>query len=148
MWVLNRIYLRKDWFCYLGVNFINILQAAFWHLDPKNAKKTDNLTGFFTLLGSASVKAACRKLMKLTPKSLFIDCHKYTTYRHWWRHTSVFESHHSSQFSPSKNMTHKYLKCYFFNKEFKFQASYFLSIFICKKVLLANYIIRGLRINL
>jgi hypothetical protein len=37
------------------------------HADPKRAKKTDNLTEFFMLLGSARVKAACRILMKLTP---------------------------------------------------------------------------------
>jgi len=36
-----------------GVNFINILQAAFVSTDPQSIKKTDNLTVFFTLLGSA-----------------------------------------------------------------------------------------------
>jgi hypothetical protein len=35
--------------------------------DPKSAKKTDNLTVFFALLGSALVKAVCRTLMKLIP---------------------------------------------------------------------------------
>ncbi len=35
--------------------------------DPKSAKKTDNLTIFFALLGSARVKAAQRTLMKLIP---------------------------------------------------------------------------------
>ncbi len=50
-----------------GVNFINILRAAFLSADPESAKKTDNLTVFFVLLGSASVKAASRTLMKLTP---------------------------------------------------------------------------------
>ncbi len=41
----------------LGVNFINILQADFTRADPKSAKKIDNLTVFFTLLGSTSIKA-------------------------------------------------------------------------------------------
>jgi len=35
--------------------------------DPESAKKIDNLTVFFVLLGSALVKAACRMFMKLTP---------------------------------------------------------------------------------
>jgi hypothetical protein len=29
-----------------GVNFINVLQAAFTHPDPESAKETDNLTVF------------------------------------------------------------------------------------------------------
>ncbi len=35
---------------------------------PKAQKKTDNLTVFFALLGSAHVKAGRRSLMKLTPR--------------------------------------------------------------------------------
>ena len=50
-----------------GVNFTNILQAAFMHADPKSAIKLLNLTVFFALLGSAHVKAAHRTLVKLTP---------------------------------------------------------------------------------
>ena len=40
-----------------GVNFINVLLAAFTHEDPERAKKQLNLTVFFALLGSARVKA-------------------------------------------------------------------------------------------
>jgi len=58
--------LKFDIFCYYGVNFINVLQAAFVCADPKRAKKTDNLTVFFALLGSESIKAARRTLIKLT----------------------------------------------------------------------------------
>jgi len=50
-----------------GVNFINILRVAFACADPESSKKTENLTVFFALLGSAPLKAACRALMKLTP---------------------------------------------------------------------------------
>ncbi len=50
-----------------GVNFINILRAAFTRADPESAKKTVKLLVCFTLLGSALVKAARRTLMKLTP---------------------------------------------------------------------------------
>ena len=46
-----------------GVNFTNILRAAFTHTDPKSAKKDS----FIGLLGSARVKAARRMLLKLTP---------------------------------------------------------------------------------
>jgi hypothetical protein len=49
------------------VNFINNIQTAFSCSDPKCVKKTDNFTVFFVLLGSTSVKAACRTLMKLNP---------------------------------------------------------------------------------
>jgi len=34
----------------VGVNFINILQAAFMHVHPKSAKTTDGLTVFLALL--------------------------------------------------------------------------------------------------
>jgi len=50
-----------------GVNFINILLAAFMHQDPKSAKKADNLPVFFALLGSVRVKSAHKMLVKLTP---------------------------------------------------------------------------------
>jgi len=36
-------------------------------VDPKSAKKTDCLTVFFVLLGSAFVKDAGKMLVKLTP---------------------------------------------------------------------------------
>ena len=52
-----------------GVNFTIILQAAFTRADPESAKKIVKLpvSSFFPLLGSASVKAARRTLVKLTP---------------------------------------------------------------------------------
>jgi len=50
-----------------GVDFTNILRAAFASADPKSAKKTVKLSVFFVLLGSACAKAAHRMLMKLTP---------------------------------------------------------------------------------
>ncbi len=52
-----------------GVNFINVLQAAFaQHADLKSAKKIDNLTVFFAISRSAGIKAAIRMLMKSTPE--------------------------------------------------------------------------------
>ena len=50
-----------------GLNFINVLCTAFTLVDPESVKKIDNLTVFFTLLGSACVKAVHRMLVKLTP---------------------------------------------------------------------------------
>ncbi len=64
-WVRDRSRSGQAWS--QGVNFINILLVAIGHADPKSAKKTDNLTVFFALLGSAPVRAACRMLMKLAP---------------------------------------------------------------------------------
>ncbi len=52
--------------CLPSVNFINFLWAAFTRTDPKSAKITVNFTVFFALLGSGSIKAAHRKLVKLT----------------------------------------------------------------------------------
>jgi hypothetical protein len=53
-----------------GVNFTNVLQAAFTCADSKAQNKTDKLTVFFVLLGSARVKAARRVLMKSNPDGL------------------------------------------------------------------------------
>jgi len=39
----------------LGVDFINILRAAFTSADPESAKKTVKLSFFFELAGSANV---------------------------------------------------------------------------------------------
>jgi hypothetical protein len=50
-----------------GVNFINFLQAAFMHADPKSTKNTVKLPVFFALSGSVCAKAARRMLMKLPP---------------------------------------------------------------------------------
>ena len=51
-----------------GVNFTNVLRAAYTQADPKSAIKLINLTVFFALLGSTRVKATCRMLVKLTPE--------------------------------------------------------------------------------
>ena len=50
-----------------GLNFINVLRTAFTLVDPKSIKKIDDLTVFYTLLGSTGVKAVHRTLMKSTP---------------------------------------------------------------------------------
>ncbi len=66
-----------------GVNYTNILCAAFTHANPKSAKMTDGLTVFFALLGSALVKAARKTLMKLTPighrDSELIECFAFVS---------------------------------------------------------------------
>jgi len=51
-----------------GVNFINILRTAFDLVDPKSVKKDSQLDClFFTLLGSAGIKAVRITLMKSSP---------------------------------------------------------------------------------
>ncbi len=52
----------------LGVNFINVICAAFTCADPESIKFFDNLTIILMHLGSAHVKAAHKMLMKLTPE--------------------------------------------------------------------------------
>jgi len=54
-----------------GLNFINVLRTAFTLSDPKSVKDTYDLTVFFTLSGSTSVKAAHKTLVKLTPGPIF-----------------------------------------------------------------------------
>jgi len=50
---------RKMWIKFTpGVIFTNILRAAFLCGDPKSPSKTDGLTVFFALLGSARIKVA------------------------------------------------------------------------------------------
>jgi len=49
-----------------GVNFINVLQAAFTHI-LKVLKIVSSCQSFFALSGSARIKAAPRTLIKLTP---------------------------------------------------------------------------------
>jgi len=56
--------------------FINILRAAFTRADPEWAKKTENLTVFFVLSGSAHIKAAGRMLVKLTPDVIDVADHQ------------------------------------------------------------------------
>ena len=54
----------------LGVNFINVFTSSFYARRFRNCKKLLDLTVFFELLRPASVKAACKTLMKLTPRAL------------------------------------------------------------------------------
>jgi len=58
-----------------GVNFINVLRAAFTGADLKSVKKTVKLSVFFALSGSARSKAAHRSLMKLTPDREGVEEH-------------------------------------------------------------------------
>jgi len=53
-----------------GLNFINVLSAAFTNVDPKCAKKRQSSQQcHLALLGPMSVKAARKTLVKLTPGS-------------------------------------------------------------------------------
>jgi len=51
-----------------GVNYSNIFREDFIREDPKRAKNTVKLLVFFALLGSVSIKAACKMLVKSTPE--------------------------------------------------------------------------------
>jgi len=59
-----------------GVNFVNILQAAFMQADPESEKRQTTWLFFFHFVKSVCIKAARRMLMKLTPDflSLRLDC--------------------------------------------------------------------------
>jgi len=51
-----------------GVNFTNILWAAFMWKDPKSVKIQSSHQYLFGLLGSVNVEALSKMLMKFTPK--------------------------------------------------------------------------------
>jgi len=51
-----------------GVIFINVLQAAFVHADPKSAKNDSQVISLFALSGSERIKVLCKMFMKLTPE--------------------------------------------------------------------------------
>jgi len=53
-----------------GVNFINILLAAFKCAHPKSAKRQSSCQSFFGLSGSWRAKAARKMIVKLTPAIL------------------------------------------------------------------------------
>ena len=57
---------------HLGVNFTDILRAAFTRADPKIAKKDSQLKQLFALLGSAGVKAVLKHVDEIDPRSLGI----------------------------------------------------------------------------
>jgi len=50
-----------------GVNFTNVLRTAFMLVDPKKHKKQLSHQYLLYALGSASIKAVLRTLMKLSP---------------------------------------------------------------------------------
>ena len=53
-----------------GVNFTNILRAAFTNVDPKSTKKTVNSSSFLCFLGSLGVKAAHKQVDKIDRSSV------------------------------------------------------------------------------
>ncbi len=65
--------LRFEFQIRTGVNFINVLRTAFALVDPKNVKRYWGFDWILTLLGSMSVKAVHRMLMKFSPGVNFIN---------------------------------------------------------------------------
>ena len=55
-----------------GVNFTDVLHAAFMHADPKSAKMTVNSSSFFCFLDHGSVKAAHKDVVEIDPWVQFI----------------------------------------------------------------------------
>jgi len=50
-----------------GVDFTNVLQAAFTRSDPKSVKRQSSHKCHFALLGSAGVKAARKHVGEINP---------------------------------------------------------------------------------
>jgi len=73
-----------------SVNFINILRTALALVDPESVKNTvkSSVSLFITLLGSMSVKAVRRMLMKLSPGVQTMNFTHTDTYTH--PHTHIY----------------------------------------------------------
>ena len=56
-----------------GVDYTKILCVPFICADPKSTKKTDGLTVYFALLGSALVKAVSKMLVKSKPDEILLN---------------------------------------------------------------------------
>ncbi len=67
-----------------GVNFINIICAAFALEDPKSAKKTFKLSVFFALLGSSCTKAAREMLMKFSRFEVLVFVINEFSWNQWF----------------------------------------------------------------
>jgi len=65
------------WSLRAGVNFINVLRAAFRCADPKSAKRYFNQQCRFMLLGPMSVKSVHKMFIKLTPGVDFTNVFMY-----------------------------------------------------------------------
>jgi len=57
-----------------GVNFINVLQAAFAHIDPKILKRYWRLDWILMLWGAMGVKAACKYVSEIEPQLMAKKC--------------------------------------------------------------------------
>ncbi len=63
-----------------GLNFINVLRTAFTHVDPESLRIQLGHQCLFMLLGSTSVKAVRRMLMKLSPSHTWCQFHQHSMF--------------------------------------------------------------------
>jgi len=68
-----------------GVNFINVLRAAFVPVDSKSVKRYWQLDWILTLLGATGVKAARKYVGEIEPWSSYFTMH--------WFRNSLFSAH-------------------------------------------------------
>jgi len=109
-----------------GLNFINVLREAFTHTDPKSVKDTDDLTVFFTLSWSVSIKAAPKTLVKLTPVLLYLwTCRSvlHECMRFVWQvdaaavHYLYYQSRLNEYPMRTHSLTHRVLMFYLKSKD-------------------------------
>jgi len=66
---------QERWACVSsGVNFINVLWAAFAPVDPKSVKRYWQLDWTLTLLGATGVKAVRKYVGEIEPRCQFHQC--------------------------------------------------------------------------
>jgi len=79
------------------------MRSFYTNRSQKHIKKTDNLTIFFALLGSARIKADFRKLMKLTPGVNFINICLLEAFMH--ENTAVLNFYFVNNIMSDSNST-------------------------------------------
>ncbi len=67
-------YLAQDFHYFPGVNFINVLLAAFAPVDPKSVKRYWQLDWIFTILRATGVKAARKNVDEIDGRHQFHQC--------------------------------------------------------------------------
>jgi len=77
---VHRSQKRKKTLLWSGVNFINILQAAFTHQDPKSAKNTVKFPVFFCAFGIWAHKSCLKNVDEIDPRDQFHQCSMYSFY--------------------------------------------------------------------
>ena len=92
-----------------SVNFINMFTGSFYTCRSQKHKKLLDLTEIFVVLGSASVKAARKMLVKLTPDRSVIFLSTQKAFKKTIRSSNSVLHPNFTDFTVCKNFLHLFL---------------------------------------